>query len=312
MSWVSPLSGIPDSSRATMTTSKYGLKKDFDTIRLNGWTIYICKNSRSPLLEKALATGEKHLSVNYQLVQIASSAFSRVYGFVAELGGCKRHVIYKRYLYRSAFDFVKHICRASKTRRACQANLMLQENNLGAPEVIAFGERRKGSFCTSNFLLTAEIENAKRLYRSVPTDSPDLSRQALRNKRELIAAFGRTVGRMHACGIFHGDLRLGNVLTRYNADGWQFFFIDNERTKKFKHLPDRLRLKNLVQINMYPYGISNTDRLRFLNNYLCENPCVRHRLGEWIRKIVAKTNRRLRKTSWFLRPNSSDCRLSCD
>jgi tRNA A-37 threonylcarbamoyl transferase component Bud32 len=104
---------------------------------------------------------------------------------------------------------------------------------------------------------------------------------------------------MHAAGIFHGDLRLGNVLVQKNEGQWRFFFIDNERTKKFYHLPDSLRLKNLVQVNMFREGISRTDRLRFFKAYLKENPSIVRKRNKWAKKIVTKTNRRLRRKDWF-------------
>jgi len=66
---------------------------------------------------------------------------------------------------------------------------------------------------------------------------------------------------MHAGGIFHGDLSIGNVLVVREEQKWRFFFIGNERTKKFYRLHARLRLKNLVQINMFRYGINNTEPL---------------------------------------------------
>jgi tRNA A-37 threonylcarbamoyl transferase component Bud32 len=104
---------------------------------------------------------------------------------------------------------------------------------------------------------------------------------------------------MHAAGIFHGDLRLGNVLVQKNEGQWRFFFIDNERTKKFYHLPDSLRLKNLVQVNMFREGISRTDHLRFFKAYLKENPSIVRKQNKWAKKIVTKTNRRLRRKDWF-------------
>jgi predicted unusual protein kinase regulating ubiquinone biosynthesis (AarF/ABC1/UbiB family) len=89
-------------------------------------------------------------------------------------------------------------------------------------------------------------------------------------KQQLISRFGQTVGRMHAQNIFHGDLRLGNVLVKQDNSQFVFIFLDNERTRKFKKLPRRLRLKNLVQICMSRDNISDPDRTIFLNAYLSQ------------------------------------------
>ncbi len=123
--------------------------------------------------------------------------------------------------------------------------------------------------------------------------------ESLVAKRGLIRAFAETVGRMHARGICHGDLRLGNVLAVADRDRWRFYFIDNERTRKFRSLPARLRLKNLVQVNMFLDGISNTDRLRFFARYLESNPELHAGCRKWAARITARTNRRLRTRPWF-------------
>ena len=118
----------------------------------------------------------------------------------------------------------------------------------------------------------------------------------MRDKREWLRVLGRTVGRMHKAGIFHGDMRLGNMLGRKNKDGRQFFFLDNERTKKFRRLPFRLRVRNLVQLNMHPKNtLTNSDRMRFFKEYRTENKNSKSEEIRLIKKVVKITNRRLEK-----------------
>jgi hypothetical protein len=265
----------------------------YDKVRLNDCTIYIREDFRNPALEQVLAAGRKALAGKYHLTPIAASEFAHIFKFDVEFSGCAREVFYKEYLCRSVWDSVKHIFRASRASRAFRAGLMLRENGLDVPEVIAFGEERNVFFCRRNFLLTREVEDAQQLSICLSNCCQDLTKGALRDKRRLIKAFGQTVGRMHALGIFHGDLRLGNILARRNASGWRFFFLDNERTQKFLKLPEGLRLKNLVQVNMFRKGISDTDRLRFISAYLEENPITAPMRKSWVKKITAKTNRRL-------------------
>jgi tRNA A-37 threonylcarbamoyl transferase component Bud32 len=78
------------------------------------------------------------------------------------------------------------------------------------------------------------------------------------------------VGRMHAQNIFHGDLRFGNILVKQENEKFIFFLLDNERTKKFKKLPHRLRLKNLVQIYISQTDASDSDRTIFRDAYLAQ------------------------------------------
>ena len=138
-----------------------------------------------------------------------------------------------------------------------------------------------------------EVEEAQQLSLHLSNNCQNLTKKVIRNKRELIKAFGKTIGKMHALGIFHGDLRLGNILIRRIESGLQFFFLDNERTRKFSRLRGVLRLKNLVQVNMFRKGISNTDRLRFFKAYLEENPAIARVRKSWAQKIIIKTDKRL-------------------
>ncbi|MFA5252583.1 MAG: lipopolysaccharide kinase InaA family protein, partial [Phycisphaerae bacterium] len=167
---------------------------------------------------------------------------------------------------------------------AFRASGRLGKNGFDTPAIIAMGK-------TANFMVTLEIENAKQIFQFISDNKLET-----RDRRELIRALGRTVGQMHARGIFHGDLRLGNVLARHEKDRWRFFFLDNERTRKFYRLPARLRLKNLVQANMFPpAAISNTDRMRFFREYWVQNEKAKTVKTALIKKVLEKTRRRLDK-----------------
>ena len=222
----------------------------FDTISRHNCTLLINKDFRNAELEQALTAGEKKLRELYELTPVASSDFSRVYRFTTRFGNTERCVYFKQYLYRSALDFIKHLVRPSRARRAFKATLMLEKNGFEAPIIVAMGERKSSFLDRGNFLVTVEVESARQIHKFIPDNLEDFTKKQLNDLRELIRAFGHTVGKLHAARIFHGDLRLGNVLVRREKDGWHLFFIDNERTKKFWRLPARLRLKNLVQANI--------------------------------------------------------------
>ncbi len=259
---------------------------------------------------------------------VRSSRFTDVYRFGVRFGDNEKVVYLKEYFHRSGWDFIKHFFRSSRASRALKAAFVLAENGFESPTIIAVGNRKFAFLTTRSFGVTLEIEKARSVYQIVTADSTSSPqdkqdgpktkqwiRQAhhkLRERRSFIRAFGRTIGRMHAEGIFHGDLRLGNVLARKEADGWHFFFLDNERTRKFRRLPARLRLKNLVQINMFePVAASNTDRMRFFKEYWAGSTSspqaenkgsdtgkaarVRQAHRKLINEVLKKTRRRLRK-----------------
>ena len=272
----------------------------FDKIRGGNCTLYIHRNFRNDTFEQALLDSEKELRERYQLTTIRSSKFARVYKLTVRFDDVDKEVYFKQYLCRSIWDFIKDFVRASRAERAFRATEMLGENGFDAPTIIAMGKFRYGLCHTTNFLVTLEIEDAKQIYQFIPDNMEDLTKEQLRSKRELIRAFGRTIGKMHAKGIFHGDLRLGNILARKEENRWRFFFLDNERTRKFYRLPARLRLKNLVQVNMFlSAAMSNTDRMRFFREYWAQNEKAKTKKVDLIEKVLKKTHRRLSKKEKF-------------
>ncbi len=294
----------------------------FDKIRGRNYTLYIHRNFRNDTFEQALLDSEKELKEHYQLTAIRSSKFARVYKFTVRFDDVDKGVYFKQYFYRSIWDFIKDFVRADRAERDFKATEMLGENGFDTPTIIAIGKSRYGLRHTTNFLVTLEIENAKQIYKFIserpenlttgqPSADPNLQKNhkmATRRKRELIRAFGQTIGRMHAKGIFHGDLRLGNILARQEKNRWRFFFLDNERTRKFYRLPARLRLKNLVQVNMLPPAtMSNTDRMRFFREYWTQNEKAKTKKVKLIEKVLKKTHQRLSKKEKFKKLNLSHC-----
>jgi len=270
------------------------LDNDFDKIRRNDCTLYISRNFRNKILEQALLSGQKLLQERYQLTSIPSSESARVHRFTVNFDGVDRGVYCKQYLSKSVWQFVKRLVRAGRAKRAFEATKMLAENGFDVPAIIAMGECNSVFSDKRSFLATLEVEKAKPIYQTICQGRQGLSQQQLRHRRGLIRAFGQTVGRMHAKGIFHGDLRLGNVLARQEERGWRLFFLDNERTRRFSRLPCRLRAKNLVQVNMVPRGVfTNTDRMRFFKEYCTENATVKEQKITLIRKILERTDQRL-------------------
>ncbi len=271
------------------------MNSSYNKIRGENCTLFVHKNFRNSIFEQALLDNEEKLGECYRLTTIQSSKFARVYKLTVRFDNEDKGIYFKQYLCRSVRDFIKNFVRANRALRAFKAAEMLGDDGFDAPTIIAIGESRYGLFHTTNFMVTLEIEDAKQIYQLI-CDLQNGSELETKNRRGLIRAFGRTVGKMHAKGIFHGDLRLGNILARLEKDQWRFFFLDNERTRKFRYLPMRLRLKNLVQINMLPSNaMSNTDRMRFFKEYQAQNEESNVRKTMLVEKVLKKTSKRLRK-----------------
>ncbi len=225
---------------------------------------------------------------------IQSSAYAKVFAFDAPCQGGVRSFFYKEFFFRNLRDRFSVLFRASRAKRAWTGACILADHGLHTAMPVCLGEQRVLGIVKRNFLVTQAIPDALEIEKYIKkhffrNDDP---KKVLR-KRKFISLFGKTIGKMHRSGIFQGDLRERNVLVQ-EGDPPEIYLIDNERTSRYPRLPERKRLKNLVQANMNRIPeISRTDRLRFFCAYLGENPDLVPFKKDWIRKILRKTRARL-------------------
>ncbi len=98
-------------------------------------------------------------------------------------------------------------------------------------------------------------------------DLNELSREP--KKRELIRVFAKILGEMHNHNIFHHDLKTCNIMVKENGKSFDFTFLDFDKVSFNEEITVRIRVKNLVQINLStPRLFTLADRLRFLKEYL--------------------------------------------
>lgn len=278
------------------TVPAKNLTGGFKKTHKDSWAIRIHRNFPEHLLSNLLSPTACSAG---SFVRVVSSDCTRVFKGNVSFDGANHTLYLKQHLCRSVFDSVKHLFRPSRARRAFNALLMLRQNGFDAPDPVGLFEKRLGPFCTDNSLLTEEVRSGRSMVDVFADLQKDCRPGGLARKRALIRAFAETVGRLHARGIFHGDLRLGNVLAVEQEQDWRFFFIDNERTQKFHRLPSRLRLKNLVQINLFIHGITDTDRMRFFRAYLAVSPSIQKHYRKWAQRIIEKTDERLSRKDWL-------------
>ena len=169
---------------------------------------------------------------------------------------------FKRFLSRGASDVLKHLLRPSRAMRACIAGEALRGLGFRTPEPCCVIEAPHAGAVVESALITRAIEDTFNLYDWFHED-----RGEIQEKRDLLHAYGTEIGRMHACGIFHGDMRKSNALCHAGEGPRRFYWLDNERTRVGR-LSQRRRVKNLVQVNMERDGVTRTDRMRFWKAYV--------------------------------------------
>jgi len=196
---------------------------------------------------------------------------------------------HKRYLERGWLEIVKAWFLGCRAERALRGGRLLEQNALATPEVVLAGWRGAECFAVTRAAVAAKLTE----YVAGLKERTDSSaRHAMRRVADELA---RMVGRMHARGIVHGDLRWSNILVEEVPEGLRFVLLDNERTRRYRLLPTRKRVKNLVQLNMIPRGlsVSRTERMRFWRAYRAENGVLRMGHKQLARRVLARTAWRL-------------------
>lgn len=173
----------------------------------------------------------------------------------------------KVYLAGTRLDRLKQRLRGSRAERARRAAEELEHHGFHTAEVVMTGDVGDLSWMVSRAIDGIGVGNYAYAFLRAP-----FSPARLRWKRQILTELGRYMGRLHAVGIVHGDLRMNNILIDGNAPDPVFSLIDNERNMRFRYyMPRRLRIKNLVQITLFhPPIVTRTDRLRFFQAYCAE------------------------------------------
>ena len=222
---------------------------------------------------------------------IASSKYASVKLFFYR----KKKFVKKVFFHRNYRDVVKDIVRGPRAFRSLEGDLLLEKFGFHAPSCLMVGQKGRISFAVSEYIDEAEDLDSL-LKKSL---QGPLNRCKVRLKRRIAVETGRLAGRLHAVGICHGDMRPGNILYKENQDGRvDLWLLDNERTFHYKKLPDKKRVKNLVQLNIIPFPvktITRTDRMRFLHAYLEQVPDLAPLKKPLAREVLLKTSARLQK-----------------
>jgi tRNA A-37 threonylcarbamoyl transferase component Bud32 len=183
------------------------------------------------------------------------------------------------------------ICRAwrpSKAKRSWLGWWGLQVRGVDVPDAFLMWEEKRLGVTVSGGMVMEAIEDGAGLDRYVAAHfSPPPSKTALRRKRRFIERTAALLAHLHGKGVYHRDLKAGNLLVRQNH-GNRIVVLDHDSVHFTKRLARGRRIHNLAQLNTsIPPVISRRDRLRFL---------LRYAGGQWskeeLRAVVTDVSRR--------------------
>lgn len=207
------------------------------------------------------------------------------------------NVYLKKFLVRGRGDAIKGLFRESRAHRAWRGGLLIENEGFKAPHARCI-IRPRSFLAGESMLVTDEIADAVSV-RSRLTDPLNGVPASGREREGFIRAFAHEVAAWHNAGLYHGDMRLGNILTRRTERDWEFIWLDNERARKFRRLPARKREQNLMQINMEREGVSPADRFCFWRAYARTVHLSGRALGRTARRVRAWTRKRWRARGWL-------------
>jgi hypothetical protein len=196
----------------------------------------------------------------------------------------------KRYTVHAWRVAIASLGRPSPARRAFVAAERLAALGFGVPEVVAAVDDRRAGILRRSFFLTREVTDAMTADRAWSALAGRPSR-----RRSLARALGELFRRLHAAGVYHGDLKDVNVLVRDGPAGPAPILLDLERVRIGRAVGRRRRIKNLVQLERTLGRTAGASaRLRFLDAYLGPE-AGRRRRRAWAAAVVAAASRKERR-----------------
>jgi hypothetical protein len=207
------------------------------------------------LQEIALRLSENELPAGWSWVGSSTSA---------KVAHCaEQDLYYKEFLPRGPFEALKGLIRGSRATRARKNDLLLDQAGFNVPVNLAWGSLSK----RREYLISQSVQGAG-ITHWLRETLAERTGDTLALRRQLLTQMGIFVGRLHATGFIHGDLRTSNILASLHDDRFSFALIDNERTVHISPPPGKLLLKNLMQLNMLlPSDLTHTDRWRFFMSW---------------------------------------------
>lgn len=194
---------------------------------------------------------------------------------------------------RGARRGVAERIRGSRAARAERGARELARAGIAHPATLAVAERRGPARVVESFLLSEFLGDAAPL----PAIMPEL-RGDRRRRRDVARSLGRTIGRLHAAGLDHRDLKHSNLLLRPD-DSFALLDLDSLIPPRAPGLRERARALGQLEaycVDLYPW-LPRTDRARFFAAYLEEAPTWRERRRPLMQAALAWAARRLHEWS---------------
>jgi tRNA A-37 threonylcarbamoyl transferase component Bud32 len=218
------------------------------------------------------------------------------------IAGDTAGIFIKRFNYQSALYALKYLVRTSRGQRAWKAAHALLARGVPTPEPVAYGEKRRRRMLRESFFVTRALAHA------IPVSAlfPGAGRRARDgrpvDRADLVRRAARLVRTMHERGIWHRDLKAGNILAEpMPGGGMQLYLADLDGIRVKDTVRRAERIRDLARLNrslITSPALSARDRHCFLQCYLGaanRGDATLRAYWEEIRKETAKKLAKVKK-----------------
>lgn len=179
-------------------------------------------------------------------------------------------VIIKRVQYRALWRRLCFFLLPSPAVRSLRSAVLLKAWGILTPPPLAALEWRDWRRVGTSYYFVEEVEASQSLPTLWMDAPPTFSRkEVFKEKRRILRSLATLFHRLHSRGIYHQDLKAGNILIRNSgSDGWLFYLIDIDGVRKCRRLSWFKRVKNLVQMyRTFGEHLSVNEKAVFLKYY---------------------------------------------
>jgi tRNA A-37 threonylcarbamoyl transferase component Bud32 len=200
---------------------------------------------------------------------------SEVVETTIDVSGVPTSVVLKRCGYKSRFKAFLGRFRRSRALAAWQRGHALLARGIPTARPLVVSEPRGGWFARDSYLVTERIAGAVDLHeyarRLASRTTPDRERRV----RQLAQSVGTLIGRMHAAGLSHRDLKANNLIVVERAGSVDVLMIDLDGLRVRRTVGPATRSRDLGRLATSAEAhrwLTRTARLRLLRSYLAQFP----------------------------------------
>lgn len=236
---------------------------------------------------------------------LKKSKSSEVIALTIQDGAIERKIIYKKIFATKMLDPLLSLFRPDGTSRSWTMGHALIIRQLPTPRPLAMWHTHSVGLKVDGVIITEEILDAmdlpKYLLKIEQLDEP-LKTQVL---RVLVNKVAHLIRKMHDLSVSHRDLKSPNLMVSENGGDLKIWLVDLVGVRTHTHLSDEKKAQNLARLNssfVNSKQISNSEKLRFLRQYLrwgMEGPFT---WKAWWRKIGRLTGLKIAKNQRSGRP----------